>query len=324
VVAVLDTGVGRHPWLDCSSQLSGDSFVLLDPQIQALMVAAQVTGGVPDPLYGTTEEPVYDSPLTGELDTHSGHGTFIAGIIRQAAPNARVRSIRIMHDDGIVYENDLILVLGTLLAQARYAAGAGGGPEFVDVISLSAGYYSENSDDVAYTSRLSSIIADLAGCGVLFVASAGNDSTTRPCYPAALPPDSNGDYVVLSVGALNPNGTSKAFFSNDGLWVRWWATGAAVISTFPTTYNGSAGASNFLIEANPANGPRLRETIDPDDFRSGFATWSGTSFAAPLVAAALADAVLAEAEADPAVSLNHVGPKYATTRAARAIRRVAG
>jgi hypothetical protein len=33
---------------------------------------------------------------------------------------------------------------------------------------------------------------------------------------------------------------------------------------------------------------RERETIDPDDFRGGFGVWSGTSFAAPLMAGRLA------------------------------------
>ena len=35
-----------------------------------------------------------------------------------------------------------------------------------------------------------------------------------------------------------------------------------------------------------------RETIDPDDFTGGFALWSGTSFAAPYVAARLAHALV--------------------------------
>jgi hypothetical protein len=36
---------------------------------------------------------------------------------------------------------------------------------------------------------------------------------------------------------------------------------------------------------------RVRESIDPDDFRGGFAVWSGTSFAAPIVAGAIASAL---------------------------------
>jgi subtilisin family serine protease len=35
-------------------------------------------------------------------------------------------------------------------------------------------------------------------------------------------------------------------------------------------------------------GDGLRATIDPDDFRGGFGTWSGTSFAAPILAGEIA------------------------------------
>ena len=38
---------------------------------------------------------------------------------------------------------------------------------------------------------------------------------------------------------------------------------------------------------------RLREAIDPDDFRGGFGVWSGTSFAAPLLAGRLAASLAA-------------------------------
>ena len=33
---------------------------------------------------------------------------------------------------------------------------------------------------------------------------------------------------------------------------------------------------------------RVRESIDPDDYRGGFGLWSGTSFAAPVVAGEIA------------------------------------
>jgi subtilase family serine protease len=38
-----------------------------------------------------------------------------------------------------------------------------------------------------------------------------------------------------------------------------------------------------------AYGTAMRATIDPDNFSSGFATWSGTSFAAPVLAGEIAD-----------------------------------
>jgi hypothetical protein len=44
---------------------------------------------------------------------------------------------------------------------------------------------------------------------------------------------------VISVGALNLNGT-KAMFSNDGDWVTAFALGAAVVSTYPSTWTPAA------------------------------------------------------------------------------------
>ena len=39
-----------------------------------------------------------------------------------------------------------------------------------------------------------------------------------------------------------------------------------------------------------------RASMDPDDFTAGFAVWSGTSFAAPVFAGQLAEALLADKE----------------------------
>lgn len=322
VVAVLDTGLGEHHWLDKSTDPDEDTFVHLDAHIQDIVVAGELHDHLSQPLQGTKDAPVFDTPLLRELDTHSGHGTFIAGIVRQVAPDARVRCVRIMHDDGVVYENDLLRALRELLAQAEALQSGNGDPrDAVDVISLSLGYYSETSADQKYTSLLADYLARFAACGVLVVASAGNSSTDRPCYPAAIAPGPGAVPIVISVGALNPNG-SYAFFSNDGPWVRCWATGAAVVSTFPMTYNGSQSPIDSFYEPNAPTLPQRRETIDPDDFRSGFATWSGTSFAAPLAAAALASALLFEASRDPGVSLAYSDAERAVLRASRAIRTV--
>jgi subtilisin family serine protease len=97
------------------------------------------------------------------------------------------------------------------------------------------------------------------------VASAGNDGTCRPAYPAALP-------GVISVGAIGPDGPAR--FSNYGDWVRACAPGVDLVSAFFRDFDGTQRA--------PAGG-----RADPDHFRS-WATWSGTSFAAPVVVAALA------------------------------------
>ena len=34
--------------------------------------------------------------------THAGHGTFLAGLVRQIAPNSRVLSLPVMHRTGVV------------------------------------------------------------------------------------------------------------------------------------------------------------------------------------------------------------------------------
>ena len=43
---------------------------------------------------------------------------------------------------------------------------------------------------------------------------------------------------IVSVGAMNPDRT-VALFSNAGEWVACHRPGAALVSTFPTTFNGS-------------------------------------------------------------------------------------
>ena len=121
------------------------------------------------------------------------------------------------------------------------------------------------------------------------VASAGNDATSRPCYPAAFaapeltPAATRGRVPVSAVGALNPDGT-VAMFSNDGPWVRYLRQGAGLVSTVPTDLDGSLEATSTLVTSRG----EVRSTIDPDDFSSGFAVWSGTSFSAPLFAGQLA------------------------------------
>jgi hypothetical protein len=294
VVAVVDTGVRAHPWLDVEPDPATgyrtvpDGFVAVDDTIQQLIYeegkAAAAQGDEPRQVVnGPWDRPVTDTPLIGELDAATGHGSFIAGIVRQVAPDAQVLAVRIIHSDDAVYEGDLICALG-LLAERVAFAEAGHMDHMVDVISLSLGYFDESADDVRYSSGLWQVIELLLGMGVAVVASAGNSATSRRCYPAAftvLP--APGPVQLISVGALNPNG-SKALFSNDGHWVRAWASGAAVVSTFPVDIDASRTPGVRVRAHHGAD----REALDPDNYRGGFATWSGTSFSAPLLAAHIA------------------------------------
>jgi hypothetical protein len=98
---------------------------------------------------------------------------------------------------------------------------------------------------------------------VVFVGAAGNEGSCVGQYPAALP-------SVIGVAALGPTGPAP--FSNYGPWVDACAPGTDIVSSFFASFDGDL--------------PRING-IDSDDFDQ-WATWSGTSFAAPVVVAALA------------------------------------
>jgi len=283
--------------------------------------AAQQAGDKPRaPIKDPWDGPVTSDPLVGEVNDALGHGTAIAGIFRQAVPAADVLSVRIMHSDDIIYEGDLVTALNLVSAQVALAQDpAQPRPELmIDAVSLSCGYYCESTKDVTYTSVLKGAIDKLLAQGVMVVVAAGNSSLRRRYYPAAFAdaPRPDGTLPVISVGALNPNRT-RAIFSDDGHWVTAWAPGAMVITTFPTDINGALQPA----AKEHANGHHhwTREGLDPDDFRSGFVSWSGTSFAAPALAAWLIQAMLAAAVADGGLKLSGPTAANAIARAIHAI-----
>jgi subtilisin family serine protease len=139
-----------------------------------------------------------------------------------------------------------------------------------DVVNLSLGCYT-------YDDRPSPVLARVLaalGRSTVVVACAGNAAGDRPFWPAALKP-------VIAVAALD--GEDRAWFSNYGWWVDACAPGVDVASCY-LDFDGPLPAA---------------DGVDPDAF-SGYATWSGTSFAAPAVAGMIAG--LAAAEDLPAVT----------------------
>jgi subtilisin family serine protease len=212
-----------------------------------------------------------------------------------------------MPSDGAVTEDVLLDVLTALAARQHAAQQSADERSLIDIVSLSLGYYHELPDDPLFDPKLLAPITQLSQMGVAVVASAGNEATYRPMYPAAFTPHVGGLIAALdascvpliSVGALNPNG-SVAMFSNAGDWVACNRPGADLVSTFPQTFNG-AEQSQFGVTVDGT----VRATIDPDDFSSGFGTWSGTSFSAPYLAGELAQSLIdgcanALSDTDPA------------------------
>jgi len=67
-----------------------------------------------------------------------------------------------------------------------------------------------------------------------------------------------------------------------------YGAGASVVSTMPTTFNGSrrSGLAQPAAPGQPARG-----TGDSDDFSGGFGVWSGTSFSTPALAGEIAAAL---------------------------------
>jgi hypothetical protein len=251
-------------------------------------------------------------PLVGTLDSYAGHGTFIAGLIRQIAPDASVLSLHIMYGDGVIHESDAINALGWLNDQVATGVPA----KFVDLVCLAFGYYEETPADETVTSAFANVLAALGNRGVRVVAAGGNHATARETFPAALAVAQPLPAIPLvSVGALNPNLT-EASFSNSADWITDWEVGTALLSTMPP-FNGSL-TPGISIPPARENG-RWRENLDPDNFRGGFAIWSGTSFAAAAFAARLAQTMVNRLVPGDHNSLLTVTPTAAIQRARDAL-----
>ncbi|MGB3829421.1 MAG: S8 family serine peptidase [Ornithinimicrobium sp.] len=273
VVVIPDTGIGRHPWFEDPDMVSRE------------VIVGGVRLGIDGPMNVSPQ--AGGNRLDGRVPRYAGHGTFIAGIVRQRCPSARIEGIRVMDDEGGLQERLLINTLVALLIRQAVAITHGRTEDIFDVLSLSLGYYHEEPGDERTDPVLGGLLRELGSWGVAVVASAGNDGTTAPFHPASFAGQAtelrNDSVPLVSVGALNPNG-SLAHFSNSGPWVSCERLGVEVVSTLPTDLQGTDQPSE---RGNRAG--RDRGALDPDDFSSGFGTWSGTSFAAPLLAGQLAE-----------------------------------
>lgn len=229
-VAVIDSGVHARRddgWLDGTDDLEG--------------------GDAADPL------DAYPWPGgNGKLDFGAGHGTFVAGVVRQVLPSARVSVLRAIDSDGVGSEVD---VARAMLRAVR--AGA-------HLINLSLGVQTVDDQPLLAIQVTLEVIRREAP-DVVTVAAAGNYGDDRPCFPAAAKD-------VVAVAALTHD-LEPARWTSRGHWVDCSAVGEGVVSTFVP--------GEEEAEQDP------RPDSWPDDGHP-WAVWSGSSFAAPQVVALVA------------------------------------
>jgi hypothetical protein len=248
-VVIIDTGLPEeNDWRNANEILS--SIAVDASNVDPLNVIGNelIPGG---PRVSTRTGKSYDR----FLDFGAGHGTVVAGVVRQHAPSVPVYMYRGFDSDGIGFE--------ALIACAIRRAVADAPKDELIVFNLSFGMYGGEDDTIPYV--LDGAIRNLDPAKHVVVAAAGNNSAPRESYPAALP-------EVIAVGSVDQQGR-RSYFSSYGWWVDTSAVGERVISTFVDGYE------------NPKFDP------SPDDWADDpfpLAACDGTSFATPKIAATIA------------------------------------
>jgi subtilisin family serine protease len=131
------------------------------------------------------------------------------------------------------------------------------------VVNLSLGGYTQ--DDRPPLALLAALTR--LGRDVVVVAAAGNDGSERLFWPAAFK-------HVVAVAAYDAAAGQPASWSNRGWWVDACAPGVGVLSAYVDGSGEGPGGASVPF--------------------TGWARWSGTSFAAPLVAAEIAHRLAAD------------------------------
>jgi subtilisin family serine protease len=196
-----------------------------------------------------------DDELNGpDLRPYAGHGTFIAGVVRCAAPLTRIFvegfAVGGVGGGGIL-GSEMLLQLEEAMTHDP------------QVINLSAGCRTRR--DRPSKAFAAFYKERLKGRDCVMVAAAGNDSWAAPFWPAAF------DWCV-GVGSLDRDDRVSSF-SNFGVSADVYVVGRNHVNAFPD--------GTFTCHETPNKG-------DVRVFGTGMARWSGTSFAAPLVAGLIA------------------------------------
>lgn len=241
--APLDLGTDSRAWQDqpavASLQLAdvhriatgaGRTVAVLDTGVDAThpALAGRVTPGWDY----VDDDPDPTESAAGGIA--AGHGTFVAGLVALVAPQARIRSYRVLDADG---EGSVFAVAEAILD----AAGA-------DVINMSFGVPGKIESKL-----VSDAIKQARKRGSVVIAAAGNGASAAPDYPAA-------QTEAIAVTALAPGGSVLAPFANNGNWVDVAAPGEQVVGPVPggryAVWNGTSMAAPLVA----GQAALLRET----------------------------------------------------------------
>ena len=187
----------------------------------------------------------------GLLDYQAGHGMFVAGIIQRVAPAADVRMYRVADTDGFASDFDI----AAAILQAHQ--------DGAEVINLSLGSRTLDDQPPPLMQAAVQTVQDQSEGATVIVAAAGNFGDESKVYPAALD-------GVEAVAGLTAH-LAATNWSSFGPDVRFSAVAEGVHSVFPQ------GVESPVFDPEP-------DTFGP----SASAIWSGTSFAAPQIAGAIA------------------------------------
>jgi subtilisin family serine protease len=187
----------------------------------------------------------------GLLDYQAGHGTFVAGVIRRVAPDADLRMYRAADSDGFGTDHDI--------AEAILRAHGDG----AQIINMSLGVRTVDDQPPPAMADAIATVQRESGGRTVIIAAAGNYGDAFPVWPAALP-------GVEAVAGLTAYLVPSAW-SSYGPHVRFSTVGEGIRSTYVP------GTESPVFDPSP-------DHFGPDPW----AMWSGTSFAAPQIAGAVA------------------------------------
>jgi hypothetical protein len=180
------------------------------------------------------------------IPAYTGHGTFVAGVMRCMAPAAEIVVTNCFSVAGSQLESDLVTKLEDELKRGA------------DIFHL--GIAARSRHDLPLIAFEQWLKRLQQSKGSICISPAGNDAYRRPNWPGAFP-------GVIAVGALGADWHSRASFTNFGGWVDVYAPGRDLVNAYAT--------GTYTCHVAPYTG-QVREFY-------GMAKWSGTSFSTPIV-----------------------------------------